>query len=257
MAGVKGKSLCVSSSKGGVGKTFIVTSLAGIFASINKKVLIIDFDLSGGSIAVSLNTPFEKSLYNFIDDYDNNRYKRFEDYITHYNQNENIDFIASPKDPRQAIKIDSRFVEIILDKAINNYDIVLIDTNHDLNEFNISLMDKVDQILFVLTNDIQDIKNMRNLITVFKDIDLDYYKILLNNSRDPFKKYFSMYDIKNILKTNISYSLTPELFLKNIDLYVLDGKIITLEPKMKNVFNKDYITFMTIATDFMENKGAK
>ena len=58
MAGVKGKSLCISSSKGGVGKTFIVTSLAGIFASIEKKVLIIDFDLSGGGIAVSLNAPF-------------------------------------------------------------------------------------------------------------------------------------------------------------------------------------------------------
>ena len=257
MAGVKGKSLCISSSKGGVGKTFIVTSLAGIFASINKKVLIIDFDLSGGSIAVSLNTPFEKSLYNLIDDYDNNRYKKFEDYVTHYEKNEYIDFLAAPKDPRQATKIDSRFIEIILDKAVNNYDVVLIDTNHDLNEFNISLMDKVDQILFVLTNDIQDIKNMRNLITVFKDIDLDYYKILLNNSRDPFKKYFSMYDIKNILKTNVSYSLTPELFLKNIDLYTLEGKIVTLEPKMKNVFSKDYITFMTIATDFMESKEAK
>ena len=257
MAGIKGKSLCISSSKGGVGKTFIVTSLAGIFASIEKKVLIIDFDLSGGSIAVSLNVPFEKSLYNLVDDYDNNRYKKFDDYVTKYNKNPNIDFIASPKDPRQATKIDSRFIEIILDKAVNNYDVVLIDTNHDLNEFNISLMDKVDQILFVLTNDLQDIKNMRNLITVFKDIDLDYYKIVLNNSRDPFKKYFSMYDIKNILKTNISYSITPELFLKNIDLYTLEGKIVTLEPKMKTVFSKDYITFMTIATDFLENKGGK
>ena len=115
-------------------------------------------------------------------------------------------------------------------------------------------MDKVDEILFVLTNDVQDIKNMRSLLTVFQDIDLNYYKILLNNSRDPFKKYFSLYDIKNILKDDISYSLSPEFFIKNIDLYVLDGKIITLDPKMSNVFNNDYITFMTIATDFLEGK---
>lgn len=254
MASYKGRSLCISSSKGGVGKTFITTSLAGIFAKNEKKVLIIDFDLSGGSIAVSLNTPFEKSLYNLVDDLDNNRYKSFEHYITHYSGNKNIDFLASPKDPRQAIKIDSRFIEIILDKAVSNYDVVLIDTNHDLNEFNISLMDKVDEILFVLTNDVQDIKNMRSLLTVFQDINLDYYKILLNNSRDPFKKYFSLYDIKNILKDDISYSLSPEFFIKNIDLYLLDGKIITLEPKMSTVFNKDYITFMTIATEFLEGK---
>lgn len=257
MANVRGKSLCISSSKGGVGKTFIVTCLAGIFANLGKKVLIVDFDLSGGSIAVSLNTPFEKSLYNLVDDYDNNRYKKFEDYVSHYDKNPNIDFIASPKDPRQATKIDSRFIEMVIDKAVNHYDIVLIDTCHDLNEFSISLMDKVDQILFVITNDIQDIKNMRNLVTVFKDIDLDYYKILLNNSRDPFKNYFSLYDIKNILKDNISYSLSSDLFIKNIDMYTLDGKIITLEPKMSTVFNKDYVTFMTIATDFIENKGGE
>ena len=255
MASFKGKSLCISSSKGGVGKTFITTSLAGIFAKLEKKVLILDFDLSGGSIAVSLNTPFEKSLYNLVEDIDNNRYKNFDHYVTHYSGNSHIDFIASPKDPRQAIKIDSRFIEIVLDKAVANYDVVLIDTNHDLNEFNVSLMDKVDEILFVLTNDVQDIKNMRSLLTVFQDIDLDYYKILLNNSRDPFKKYFSLYDIKNILKDEISYSLSPEFFIKNIDLYVLDGKIVTLDSKMANVFKDDYITFMTIATEFLEGKG--
>ena len=142
MAGVKGKSLCISSSKGGVGKTFIVTSLAGIFASIEKKVLIIDFDLSGGGIAVSLNAPFEKSSFNIMEDYENNRYKQFEDYVTHYKLNPNIDFIAAPKDPRQATKIDSKYIEFILDKAVNKYDVVLIDTNHDLSEFNISLMDR-------------------------------------------------------------------------------------------------------------------
>lgn len=256
MASVKGKSLCISSSKGGVGKTFITITLAGIFAQLEKKVLIVDCDLSGGSIAVALNTPFEKSLYNLIDDYDNNRYKDFDNYVTKYSENSNISFIAAPKDPRQAARIDSRFIEMVLDKSISNYDIVLIDTNHNLNEFNISLMDKVDQILFVLTNDVQDLKNMRSLLTVFKNVGLDYYKILLNNSRDPFKKYFSLFDMKNIIKNNIDYTLSSELFIKNLDLYTMEGKIVSLDPKMPNVFNKDYVTLMMIASDFLEGKKA-
>lgn len=257
MASGKGKSLCISSSKGGVGKTFITTSLAGIFAQLEKKVLIVDFDLSGGSIAVCLNTPFDKSLYNFVDDYNNNRYKDFNNYITKYIYNENIDFLAAPKDPRQATRIDSKFIEIVLDKAIHNYDVVLIDTNHNLNEFNISMMDKVDEILFVLTNDVQDLKNMRNLLAVFKDVGVDYYKLLLNNSRDPFKKYFSMYDMKNILKNNIDYTLSSDLFIKNLDLYTLEGRIVTLDSKMPNVFNKDYVTLMTIASELLEKKEVK
>lgn len=247
----RGKTMCISSAKGGVGKTFITTNLAGIFSQLDKKVLILDFDLSNGAIGMILNTPFEKNIYNFIDDYSNNRFKSFDNYVTKYN--DNIYFLAAPKDPRQANKINSQYIDIILDKASTNFDIVLIDTNHDFGEFNVSTMDKVDQILFVITNDLVDLKNMRSLLSVFKDVDLKNFKILLNNSRDPFKKYFSQYDMKNILKNNIDYVISSDLFLKNIDMYNIEGKIVSLDPKMPNVFNKDYVTFMTVASDLFES----
>ncbi len=250
----KGKSLCLFSAKGGVGKTITTINLAGIFEQLEKRVLIIDFDMTSGGVAVSLNKTFEKTIYNFVDDYNNNRYKDFKNYVTKYD--EFIDVLASPRDPRQASKIDSSYVEIILDKAVHNYDIVLIDTNHNLNEFNISILDKADSILFLVTNDPMDLKNMKSLLSIFKDIDRTNYKILLNNSRDPFKNYFSLYDMKNVLKSNIDYSLSNSMYIKNIDSYIMDGKIITLDPKMPNVFNKDYAVFMTIATDLFEgSKG--
>ena len=44
----KGISIVVASAKGGVGKTITTLNLAGIFEVLQKKVLIIDFDLSGG-----------------------------------------------------------------------------------------------------------------------------------------------------------------------------------------------------------------
>ena len=45
-----------------------------------------------------------------------------------------------------------------------------------------------------------DLKNLKTLLTIFNESDIDNYKIVLNNSRDPFKNYFSMYDIKQIKK---------------------------------------------------------
>ena len=48
----KGTSICVFSAKGGVGKTITTLNLAGIFEVLNKRVLIIDFDLSGGGKVV-------------------------------------------------------------------------------------------------------------------------------------------------------------------------------------------------------------
>ena len=64
----KGISICVSSAKGGVGKTFMTLNLAGIYRILEKKVLIIDFDLASGGIATYLNVETSKSVYNLVDD---------------------------------------------------------------------------------------------------------------------------------------------------------------------------------------------
>lgn len=248
----KGKSLCLFSAKGGVGKTITALNLAGIFEQIDKKVLIMDLDLSSGGIATALNCPFEKNIYNFMDDYNNNRYQDFKDYVTKFDVS--IDILPSPKDPRQASKIASKYIEIALDKALYLYDVVLIDTTHDLSEQNLVVLDIVDEILFVMNNEPMNIKNMKSLLAIFHDLEMTNYKILLNNSRDPFKKYFSLFDLRNILKSNIDYTLSSEFYLKNIDDYIMNGQIITLQPKMANIFSKDYATLMSIAADLTKSE---
>lgn len=52
MAKVRGKSICIFSAKGGVGKTTTTINLAGIYEHLEKKVLIIDLDLSGEELVL-------------------------------------------------------------------------------------------------------------------------------------------------------------------------------------------------------------
>ncbi len=244
-----GKSLCLFSGKGGVGKTVLTLNLAAVYSQINKHVLIVDLDLSGGGIALATNKAFDKTIYNFVDDYNNNRFKDFNDYVVKYN--DYIDIMPSPKDPRQASKIDSKYIEILLDKAMFHYDMVLIDTNHNLNELNLVVLDAADNILFVMENDPMDLKNIKSLLSIFKDLEKTNYKVLLNNSRDPFKKYFTLYDMKTIIKNNIDYEISSEFYLKNMDAYVMNGEIPMLQPKAPNIFNKDYTTMMNLAVNFL------
>ena len=214
---------------------------------IGKKVLIMDLDLSSGGISLATNKPSEKNIYTLVDDYNNNRFRNFQDYVVKYT--ENIDILASPKDPRQASKIDSKYIEIAIDKAEYLYDVVLIDTNHNLNEINLVILDAVKSILFVMNNDPMDLKNMKSLLSIFRDLKKENYKIVLNNARDPMKKYFTLFDMKNIIKANIDYVISEEFYVKNIDNYIMNGEIITLQKKAASVFNKDYTTLMKIATD--------
>ena len=255
MAKKIGKSIGVCSAKGGVGKTITALNLAGTFYKMGKKVLIIDMDLSGGGIAVALNKPVEKSIDDMVLDMENNRYNSLNDYVTKYN--ENIDFLASPKDPREVGKIDAAYIDLILDRAVLNYDVVIVDTNHIINELNLVLLERLDHILFITTNDPFDIKNLKSLLSIFHDIEYTNYKILLNQSREPLKNYFSLYDIKNILKDNIDYSLSAKFYIKNIDDYIMNGQIVTLDNRMEKAFPEESTTFLQMATDFLADKEEK
>ena len=83
----KAKIVCVTSNKGGVGKTFITTSLAGVYAKLGKKVLIMDLDLFFGGVAASLGVDVKKTIYHMTDDFSNNKYKHINDYICIYDEN--------------------------------------------------------------------------------------------------------------------------------------------------------------------------
>lgn len=251
----RGKSLCLFSGKGGVGKTIITLNLAGIFEILAKKVLIIDMDLTSGQISLALNKPTSKTIYSFADDILNNRFEKFSDYVTRYD--DLIDIFACPKDPRQAAKIETKYLEMILDQAMNEYDVVLVDTNHNLSETNLSILDKVDEILFVMNNDPLDLKNIKNLVTIFNQLNKTNYKIMLNDSRDPLKKYFTIYDLNSILKSDINYYISDESYLQNMDQFIMNGEIVTLQPKAATTINKDFAVYTKIATEFLKKEDNK
>ena len=221
----RGKIVCFYGGKGGVGKTTTLLSLAGTLSKLNKKVLIVDLDLTNGAIAISLNREANKTIFNFVEDYINNKYNDLDKYITKYD--ENISFVARPKDPRYASRIDIKSIDILLEKSVYNHDVVLIDTPSILNEISVYSLDKSDVVYLLTTNDCVSLKNIKNIVNLFIENNLDKYKIILNNSFIPNKDYFSNYDIKNIIGHNVDYVISSSFHVNNLDELVVNGEIIT------------------------------
>ena len=222
MASTKAQIITVTSVKGGTGKTTFTLSLAGVLK--DKKVIIVDLDLSGGDIAASLNIKPTQDIYSLTDDMMNNRFNNIEKYITNYN--ENIDVLASPNDPRNTLKIYPQYIENILKQLEYKYDYILIDTNHVTSEINLLTFDLSDKIIYLIKNDLMNLKNMKTMISIYEDMEIDKYMIILNES---ISRNLNNFEIKTALGKNVDYILPKTFYEENIQSLTYEGKILTIE----------------------------
>ena len=250
-----GKIITISSVKGGVGKTTLVVNLAGIYYLMKKKVLVIDLDLYAGGVATITNVSSKKDIYMLIDALSNNKQLSIKDYVSNYNNG--IDILSFPKDPRDVSKIETSYINKIFELARLEYDVILVDTSHSLDEVCLMAIDASFMSAFVITNDLVDIKNMKSLVNIFAEIGKDNYKIVLNNSRDTGKDFISLFDIRNMIKANVDYTISRGFYIKNIDKYVLDGEILTLNKNIRR-FNAGDIKNMEKLAEALisEEEGA-
>ena len=248
----KGKVISISSVKGGVGKTTMAINLAGIYYMMKLRVLIIDGDFYSGGISAWLGVQNKRDIYQLVDAISNNRFTKISDYVTSYNNC--IDVLASPRDPRSAIKIDSKYIPIILDLARREYDVVLVDTNHIMNDANLMILDNSYMSLFLIINDLVCLKNMKSMVSIFKDTGKKNYLVCLNKSVDIGKDYFSLFDIRSVIKDNVDYTVSDSFYIKNIDKYILDGDILTLNKNINRFYSKDINHIKNIAMELISDK---
>ena len=245
MALKKAKILTITSVSGGTGKTTTALCVAGTFSTLGKKVLVIDLDLYTGTIAASLNLDVKSDMFLLVNDLNNNTFKGLDEYVTNYN--ENIDIIPAAKDPRNANKINASYLQLVFDKYCNKYDLIVVDTADDLSPFNLVTFDYSDLIIYVINNDAVNLKNMRTMVSIFKDMGIIKYKVFLNEANRIYKSYFTKNDMENIMNTNIDYVVTNRFFIKNIDKYFMDGVILTLDSGIRSNHRKDIKDFEEIA----------
>lgn len=233
MAIKEGKIIAVTSVKGGVGKTTTVLNLAAAF---NKKVLIVDLDLYGSAIASSLDVKPRNNIFELIDDLENKRFSNIESYITMYN--ENIDILAAPNDPRKATKLNTNFLNMVFYQLKVKYDIILIDTNHIIDETNLVTFDLADEILYIISPNLIDFRNLQTILNIYKSMDKENYKVILNKSKEKNQNYYDNKEISVLIKDNVDYIIPKDFYCKDFEKYLNEGEILYNKWKKHKIFNK-------------------
>lgn len=240
MALKNAKIITVTSVKGGTGKSTILLNLADEFAQMNKKTIIIDLDLYTGALATLLKIDNSQNIFNFVFDLMTNSYKQITDYIKNYR--DNIDVLPAPRDPRNVGKIDIKYIDLLIRKLVHLYDVILIDTNHTADKVKLVSMDLSDEIVYVMTNDIIDIKNMKTMTSIYKDMGKDNFKIILNNALSVSS--YNKYDIRSILGIDVNYIIPRKLYNRTLEKQIMEGVI----PKI----DKSAVIIPKIAQDLLK-----
>jgi len=140
-----GKIIGVLSLKGGVGKTSTVVALGGALASLGKKVLLIDGNLSAPNLGIHLDIINPEHTLNQVLE----GKKHAKDSIYKVND---IDII--PASIFSRTKINPLKLKDKIKLLKKRYDIILIDSSPALNEETLAVMLASDAILVVTTPDL-------------------------------------------------------------------------------------------------------
>ncbi|HEY3369003.1 MAG TPA: response regulator [Symbiobacteriaceae bacterium] len=209
-----GKVITVFSTKGGVGKTTLVTNLAcGLSMSGKVKVAALDLDLEFGVLSTMMGTRPKATIIDLC---------RLDAAITpdHVNrvlakqQPSGVGVLAAPPLPHLAPEVDGdgradrnrSYVVEIIEALRTTHDFVVIDTSVSFREANLIALDKADVVLMVTQPEITALESTAKGLDVLLErleYSRDKVRVVLNRSDNTYGLALS--DIAESLGVPISY----------------------------------------------------
>jgi pilus assembly protein CpaE len=158
-AAVRGPLVVVLGPKGGVGKTTVATNLATSLARGGHRTLLIDLDLEFGDVGLVLGLTPERTIHDLAVSRAHLDGERLRGFLAR--SADGVDVLMAPARPDQADVITPDVVTAVLDLAVAEFDVVVVDTPPAFSSATITAIDRADHAIVLGSVDLPGLKNMR------------------------------------------------------------------------------------------------
>lgn len=181
-SGGYGKVICVYGAHGGVGKTTIAVHLAvGLTRFADARVALIDGDLWMGDIVVYLNLTATRTILDATANGIPNDPEVWTRVVVDHSSG--VKVLAPPAHLEDVERVPEGAVAAAALGLRRYFDFVVVDLDDLPSEVTMNVLDVADQVLVVLTPELNVVRNTLRLLTIGRDIGLkDRARLVLNRS---------------------------------------------------------------------------
>lgn len=158
------KVLTFFSPKGGIGKTTFLVGVAAELARQGKKVIVLDFDLQFGDVAMYFGIETRATLAELLQEQSNPTIDNIRQYIAIHDTGVNV--LCAPRSPEYAEKILSSQIERVIEALRGYYDYVLIDTSSSFDETLITCCEQSTDVFLGVRPEIATLRHAKRVISM-------------------------------------------------------------------------------------------
>jgi len=205
-----GRVITVASAKGGSGKTVTATNLALLLARAAGpgKVAIVDADLQFGDVCLVLQLEPKLTIFNAAQDIDRLDDALIDSLLTKHV--EGVSVLAAPLEPAFADEVSTAVLIEVVSRLRDRFEYVVVDTASLLDELLLSLLERADDVIFIVDMDLPSVKNAKLALETLRLLKFPSSKIKVVLNRSNARARLDEGEIERSLKMKISASIPSD-----------------------------------------------
>ncbi len=198
--------ITVFGSKGGIGKSTIVSNLSIALARRGKRVAVLDLDLQFGDINLFFDVDPKETIAELVQETQSINYESIKSYMQFHSST--VSLLCAPKSPEMADSIKAESVEKIINTLRSYFDYIVIDSPPYFNDISIAAMENSDEIMQIVTLDISTLRNTKISLNIMESLQLtDKISIVVNRDAPGL---ISHKDAQSILGFPLKYKIPSD-----------------------------------------------